>query len=72
MTEGMEIRRNPDGSIDEIVAKDCFVHIEQMNGNSWFISLDTPDGTQWRFWMGSENRKSRVVFRHDETLPPVP
>lgn len=67
----VEIRRNPDGSIDEIVAPNCFVHIEQMDRDRWFMSLDPPDGSQWRFWFGSKNGKAEVVFRHDEVIPPV-
>jgi hypothetical protein len=66
----LEIRRNPDGTIDEIVSERCAVHIEQMDNARWFMSLDTPDGTQYRFWLGSKNGKSHVVFRHDETIPP--
>lgn len=33
----LEIRRNPDGTIDEIVSARCSVHIEQMDGARWFI-----------------------------------
>lgn len=66
----VEVRRNPDGTIDEIIATGCTIHIEQMSGDSWFMSLDPPDGSQWRFWLGAKNQKSAVVFRHDETIPP--
>jgi hypothetical protein len=66
----VEIRRNPDGTIDEIVSDRCSVHIEQMDGARWFMALETPDGTQWRFWLGAKNSRSAVVVRHDETIPP--
>ncbi len=64
MTKGepVEIRRNPGGSIDEIVAKGVGLHIEQMSDDGWFMGLDMPDGSYWQFWFGSKNRKSRVEF----------
>ncbi len=65
----VEIRRNDDGSIDEIVAKAANLHIEQMSNDGWFMGLDMPDGSYWRFWFGSKNRKSHVEFRHTETHP---
>ena len=34
-----EIRRNPDGSIDEIVAEGCVVHLEQMSGKGWYLGI---------------------------------
>lgn len=64
----VEIRRSPDGSIDEIVAKAADLHIEQMTGDGWFMGLDMPDGSYWQFWFGSKNRKSHVEFRHTETI----
>lgn len=76
VTEGMRekplqlvIRRNEDGLIDEVVGEVRFVHVEQMDDHSWFIAFDTPDGAQQRFWLGSKNRTSKVVFRYDETIP---
>lgn len=68
MAEPVEIRRNPDGSIDEIVAKAANLHIEQMSNDGWFMGLDMPDGSYWQFWFGSKNRKSHVEFRHTETV----
>ena len=35
----IEIRKNPDGSIDEIVGKGEF-HLEQMDRNLWCLILD--------------------------------
>jgi len=71
MTKGepVEIRRNPDGSIDEIVAHGANLHVEQMSDDGWFMGLDMPDGSYWQFWFGSKNRKSHVEFRHTETTP---
>lgn len=39
----IEIRRNADGTLDEIVANDVFVHLEQMAENSWWMGVSTPD-----------------------------
>jgi len=71
MTKGepVEIRRNPDGSIDEIAAKGADLHIEQMSDDGWFMGLDMPDGSYWQFWFGSKNRKSRVEFMLIEMVP---
>lgn len=35
----VEIRRNDDGSVDEIVAKGCDVHIEQLRKTAWFMQI---------------------------------
>ncbi len=66
----VEVRRNTNGTIDEIVSERCSVHVEQMDTARWFMSIETPDGTQWRFWLGAKNSRSAVVMRHDETIPP--
>jgi len=65
----VEIRRNDDGSIGEIVAQDCAIHVEQMDANSWYMGVQASDGTYWQFWFGAKNRKSAVEFRHTETAP---
>lgn len=39
-----EIRRNEDGSLDEIVAYDSFVHLEQMDTGHWWLGITLPDG----------------------------
>lgn len=63
----VEIRRNDDGSIDEIIAKGANVHIEQMSADGWYMGIDMPDGSHWQFWFGSKNRRSAVEFLHTET-----
>ena len=35
----MEIRRNPDNSIDEVIANRAAVHLEQMIGNEWCLII---------------------------------
>lgn len=39
----IEIRRNRNGSLDEVVAQNVFVHLEQMADNSWWMGVSTPD-----------------------------
>jgi len=63
----VEIRRNDDGSIDEIVAKGADLHIEQMSNDGWYMGLQMPDGSYWQFWFGAKNGRSHVEFRHTET-----
>ena len=35
----LEVRRNADGSLDEVVARCADVHLEQMHGRGWFLSV---------------------------------
>jgi hypothetical protein len=67
MSEPVEIRRNDDQSIDEIIIRGCDVHIEQMTDDGWFMGVKTKDGSYWQFWFGAKNRKAHVEFRHVET-----
>ena len=40
-----EIRRNEDGTVDEIVvSRPTFFHIEQMDDNQWWIGVDEAEG----------------------------
>ncbi|HJQ37183.1 MAG TPA: hypothetical protein VKB93_08595 [Thermoanaerobaculia bacterium] len=39
----MEIRRNADGTLDEVVANDVVVHLEQMADNCWWMGVSTAD-----------------------------
>lgn len=56
--------------IDEIIARGCDLHIEQMSGDGWFMGLTFPDGEYWQFYFGSKNRRAAVEFRHVETSLP--
>lgn len=61
------VRNNPDESIDEIFAKGCNVHIEQMDDTGYYVGIDEPDGSYWQFWIGAKNGRSHVTFRATET-----
>jgi hypothetical protein len=67
----VEIRKNADGTIDEIVAKGADLHIEQMSDDGWYMGMEMPDGSYWQFWIGSKNRRSSVVVRHTEMMPGI-
>ncbi len=47
---GVEVRNNPDGSLDEIVGQGLF-HLEQMDTNRWWMSLG-PHGV----WLGAKGK----------------
>ncbi|MDR3736077.1 MAG: hypothetical protein P4L10_11140 [Acidobacteriaceae bacterium] len=50
-----EIRLNDDGTLDEIVAKDDFFHLEQMDGNCWWLSVQR-DGQQVDVWLRARGK----------------
>lgn len=39
----IEIRRNPDGSLDEVVAQNVTIHLEQMADNFWWMGVSSAD-----------------------------
>lgn len=57
------------GIIDEIVANNCNIHVEQMSADGWFMGIEGRDGSYWQFWFGSKNRRTAVEFRHTEMVP---
>ena len=68
----VEVRYQGEGKarhIDEIVASAVSVHVEQMDTHSWFMSIEDADGTYHQLWFGTESRRGKVVFRHQETTP---
>lgn len=63
----VEVRRNEDGSIDEVVATGCNFHIEQMTAHGWSFVIEASDGSYWQFWLGAKNGRSHVEVLHTET-----
>lgn len=63
MTERLEVRRNDDGTIDEVliyIDDRCVMHIEQMEKNAWYLGVYIgTDVDQF-----SIHGKSRVTIRH--------
>lgn len=44
MSDNIVIRRNDDGSLDEIVAENVMVHLEQMDDGYWWLGIKTAAG----------------------------
>jgi len=63
------VRKNDDGTVDEVVAKGCSVHLEQMDGSGFYIGIMASDDTYWQFWVGARNGRSLVDLKHTETSP---
>ena len=55
--------KNPSdtGDIDEIVAENVFVHIEQMDDSCWWIGITWPNGS---YWAGNfyATKKGKMTF----------
>jgi hypothetical protein len=66
--KAVEIRTDMGGAVDEIFAKGCTVHIEQLSHEGWFMGIDASDGSYWQFWFGAKNRRAHVEIRHTETV----
>jgi len=58
----IEVRRNGDGSLDEVVASGAFVHLEQMSEKSWWLGIEK-DGYRQVVWFGIE--KGKLVTTSD-------
>lgn len=55
MTDPVEIRPLKDGTIDEIVASDVTVHVEQMDKNCYWMAVEK-GGKRWAFWFRASGR----------------
>ena len=65
------IRKDSKGELDEIVARNAMIHIEQMSADGWYIGIDGSDGSYHQFWLGAKNGRAAVVMRHTESTPAV-
>ena len=71
MTSAVEIRRNPDGSIDEIVALNCqHVQVEQMSDHLWSMEIKASDGRLWLFCLRAKNGRSHVEITNPDGCEP--
>lgn len=58
-----EIRTNPDGTLDEVVASNAkFVHLEQMSPNQWWLGLDTGGNQRITIWFTARGRAKVEAF----------
>jgi hypothetical protein len=67
------VRRNADGSLDEIVAGDArgdglFIHLEQMSATSWWLSI-YHKGYRQTVWLHS---KSAIAANSEMDAAPHP
>lgn len=64
----IEIRNDDHGKLDEIVGHNVSVHLEQMTGHSWFLSIRDGAGDHL-FWFASKNGKTHVECEYSEFVP---
>lgn len=69
----VEVRRNDDGTLDEIVAGDpngpgVFVHLEQMDANLWWIGISHKGYRQ--VVLLSADGQIRATSEMDDSPPP--
>jgi hypothetical protein len=50
-----EVRLNPDGTLDEIVASGASVHLEQMAGNKWWLEVEA-GGKRVSVWLTAKGK----------------
>lgn len=61
-----EVRRLPDGSIDEILAINVNVHLEQMDDGFWWMGITHSDGTVDHICLTTKrNAKVTATFESD-------
>lgn len=63
----LEVRLNPDGSLDEVVASNAFVHLEQMAGNAWWMSVRC-GSQEIHVWFRSR-ANVKVSYENEGTAP---
>jgi len=44
----MDVRKDDDGELDEIVARNCTVHLEKMDDKQWCLQIVDTDGDEAR------------------------
>ena len=59
-----EIRNNGNGSLDEIVARDAYVHLEQMGHNCWWLAIES-GGQRVHVWF---NARGKITARVEVEL----
>lgn len=46
VARAIEVRRNPDGTLDEIVADGAYIHLEQMAPGCWWMRIEKDGDAQ--------------------------
>ncbi len=63
-----EVRRNDDGSLDEVVAHNAFVHLEQMDDDQWWLGVTV--GLSTVHVNLSSKKRIRAIVEVDDPKPP--
>jgi hypothetical protein len=63
----VEIRRNDDGSLDEIVGRSVFVHLEQLDVDRWFLDIG---GVRLDLFHPRGGHVKAVIFDPPEEVTP--
>lgn len=63
----LKIRLNQDGSLDEIVARNAFSHIEKMDKNKWWFSIEQ-NGKQVDVWLEARGKITTHFEVSDDLL----
>jgi hypothetical protein len=61
-SRAIEIRSNDDGTLDEVVARGCDFHLEQMDDTCWWMGITMPDGETVHVNLFTA-RKARILGR---------
>lgn len=56
----IEMRYNEDDTLDEVVARGAFVHLEQLDDNCWWLNVRLPDGREAMLTLYSKRGKVRA------------
>lgn len=64
----VEIRRNDDGTIDEVVASGSSVHLEQLDKGSWYLGIYSAAGAAWQFWLSTDKPgRTGITINHEHS-----
>lgn len=56
----LAVLRNEDGSLDEVVCDNAYVHLEKMAATSWWIRI-TRDGRSVDVWLSARGKITATV-----------
>lgn len=65
----IEIRTNDDGTLDEVCAQSCAVHLEQLDTGHWWLCVEKSDGQRVAVWLRSRGA-IKANFEVDGEMQP--
>ncbi len=66
-----EIRTNPDGSLDEVVAENCSFHLEQMDVDHWWMAVEA-GGKRVAVWLHGRGKIKASWEQEARATSPLP